>query len=87
MELPSVVIVLIDMQARTSDRKVVEVRTVTVDEEGQKVARDEDTLYSCAYQSQAERNLALRRAQGFLTSFHPKIVYFGSVPNEVAFWQ
>jgi hypothetical protein len=87
MDLPSVVIVLMDLQSRFVSKRVVEIRSVSLDELGQQIARDSDTMYSCAYETQAERNLALRRAQRFLTSFSPKTVYFGSVPFEAAVWQ
>jgi hypothetical protein len=67
-------------------RRAVEIRTVS-SQENAYYAPARATVYSCAYSTQAERNLALRRARGFCEACSHNVVHMGSAEEHRAAWQ
>ena len=67
-------------------RRAVEVRAVTSIANGF-YASPRATLYSCAYRTQAERIVALRRARVFCELSGHRVVHMGGASDRRAAWQ
>ena len=81
----STVAVFFDLATRDG-RRCVEVRSVTPIANGF-YASPRATVYSCAYATQSERHLAIRRARRFCDAAGHSIVHFGKARDRRAAWQ